>query len=82
MPNSDSDTDSTVIGNSEGSQYVESHQWDFEETIGDKISNGNTFRGIVKPNHFQPCVSDSDKDGDNGGVSEDENTGCMFTSAR
>ena len=32
------DTESTVISNSEGSQYVESDQWHLEETTGDKIS--------------------------------------------
>ena len=32
-----SSLDSTVISNSKGSQYVETDQWDFEETIGDKI---------------------------------------------
>ena len=37
-----------------------------------------TFEGIVKPNRFEPCASDSDEDGDNGGV-EDENADRMFT---
>ena len=61
---SDSDIDSTVNGNSEESQYVENDQWDFEETIGDKISDGKL---VMEPNHFEPYVSDSDKDGDDAG---------------
>ena len=42
---SDSDADSTVISNTDGSRNVETDQWDFEETGGDKISDGNVFRG-------------------------------------
>ena len=42
---SDSDSNCTVISNTDGSQNVETDQWDFEETVGDKISDGNTFRG-------------------------------------
>ena len=76
---SDSDTDSTVIRNSEGSQNVETDQWDFEETIGEKINDGNAFGGITEPRRFEPCASDSDEVGDNGSVSEDENAGRMFT---
>ena len=74
-----SDTDSTVISNSEGSQHVETDQWDFVGSIGDQISDGNTFGGIMENYRFEPCVSDSDEHGDNGGVGEDKNTGRMFT---
>ena len=45
MSSWDSDTDSTVISNSDASQCVETDQWDFDETIGNKISDGNAFRG-------------------------------------
>ena len=51
------------MNNSEGSQYVETDQWDFEETIGDKMNDGNAFRGIVEPYHFEPWVSDLDEGG-------------------
>ena len=64
ISNSDSGTDSTVIRGSEGPQYVETDHWDFEGTNGDKISDGMGFRGIMEPFHFEPCASDSDKDGD------------------
>ena len=77
ISSSDSDTDSTVISNSEGSQYVETDQCDFEEMVINKISDGNTFGGIVEPYRFKPYASLSDEDGDNGGVREDENTGRM-----
>uniref|UniRef100_A0A8C4QK45 G-protein coupled receptors family 1 profile domain-containing protein n=1 Tax=Eptatretus burgeri TaxID=7764 RepID=A0A8C4QK45_EPTBU len=63
---SNSDNNSTVINNAEGSQYVETDQLSFEETIGNKISNGNPFGGIIEPYHFQPDSSDSDEDGNNG----------------
>ena len=63
MSNSDSDTDSNVISNSEGFQYVDTDQWDFDETIGDKISDGNAFRGIVEPDRFEPCVIDPEEEG-------------------
>ena len=43
MPSSESDTDFTVMSESKGSENVESYQWVFEETTGDKISNGNAF---------------------------------------
>ena len=43
MPISNSDTDSTVISNSDGSQNFETAHWDFEGTVGDKIRNGNAF---------------------------------------
>ena len=36
--NSHSDT-----GNTDGSQNIESDQWDFEESIGNKISDGKAF---------------------------------------
>ena len=75
---SDSDTDSTVISNADGSQDVKTDQCYFEETIGDKISDGNTFGGIVEPYSFKPYASDSYEDVDNGGVGEDENAGRMF----
>ena len=58
---------------------IETDQRNFEETIGDKISDGNAFGGIVEPYRFEPCASDSDKDCDNGGGGEDENAGHMFT---
>ena len=77
---SDSDTDSTIISNTEGSQDVETDQWDFEETIGDKISNGNTFGVIVEQYHFKRCASNSGKEG--GSVREDENSDGMITSSR
>ena len=77
---SDSETDSAVIRNTDGSQNVESDHWDFEETIWDKICDGNAFGGIVGPNRFEPCVSDSDEEG--GSVREDENARHMITSAR
>ena len=51
----------------------------FEETFGDKISDGNAFGGIIEPYRFEPYASDSDEDGDNGAVREDENAGRMFT---
>ena len=76
MSSSDSDTDSTVINDSEGSQNVESVHWDFEENIRDKISNGNAFGGIVEPYCFEPCASDSEE---GGSVCEDENAGHTFT---
>ena len=72
-------SDSTIVKNSEGSQYVESDQWDFEETIGDKIRNGNSYRRILEPYRCEPCASDIDEDGDNEDVGEDENAGRMFT---
>ena len=75
---SDSDTDATVISSSVGSQNVETDWWDFEEAVGDRISDGNSFGGIVEPYCFEPCASDSDEDGDNGSVGEDENAGHMF----
>ena len=59
ISSSDSDIDSTIIRNSEGDQNIETDQWDFEETIGDKISDGNAFGGIVERNRFEPCASDS-----------------------
>ena len=77
---SDSDTDSTVISNTDGSQHVESDQWDFEETIGDKISDGNAFGGIGETNRFESCVSDSEEEGRS--VTKYENAGHMITSAR
>ena len=77
---SDSDIDSTVIRNSEASQNVETDQWDVEETIGDKISDGNPVVGIVEPNRFEPCASDSAEEG--GSVREDKNDGHMITSAQ
>ena len=76
---SDSDIDSTVISNFEGSQCVETDQWDVEETIWDKISDGNVVGGIMDSYRFEPCASDSDEDGDNGGVCEGENAGRMFS---
>ena len=33
----------------------------------------------MEPRRFEAYVSDSDEDGDNGGVREDENAGRMFT---
>ena len=60
--------------------YVETDQWDFEETIGNKISDENAFRGIVESYRFEPCVIDSEEEG--GGVREDENPGHMITSAQ
>ena len=56
------------MSNSEGSQYDETDQWDLEETIGDKISDENAFRWIMEPYRFDPHVSNSDQEGDNGGV--------------
>ena len=50
MSSSDFDTDSTIISNSESSQNIKTDQWDFEESIGDKISDRNAFGGIVEPN--------------------------------
>ena len=47
--------------------------------IGDKISDGNAFGGIMEPYRFKPYASDSEEDGDNGGVHEDDNAGHMFT---
>ena len=79
MLSSSSDTDSSVIRNSKGSQNVESDQWYFEETIGDKISDGNSFGGIVEPNRFEPCASDSE--GEGGSVREDETAGHVIISA-
>ena len=66
------------MNNSEGSHNVETDQWDFEETIGDKISDGNAFRGIMEAYRFKSYMSDSDEDGDKGGAGEDENAGRMF----
>ena len=63
MSSSGSDTDPTFLSNSECSQFVEIDQWDFEETIGDKISDGNTFGGIVEPNCFEPCARNSEEEG-------------------
>ena len=59
----DSDFDSTVNSNSDGSENVESDHGDFEETIGDKISDGNAFGGIVEPNRFERYASDSEEEG-------------------
>ena len=70
ISSSDSDIDSTVINNSEGSQYVETDQWDFEETIGDKMNDGNAVGGIMELHHFKPYASNS---------YEDDNAGRMFT---
>ena len=69
MSSSDSNADSTIISNSEGFQYVETDQWDFEETTGDKFSNANTLGGIVQPYHLEPHASDSAEKG--GSVSEE-----------
>ena len=80
MSGQDSNTDSTVISYTEGSHNVESDQWDFEGTIGDKIIHGNAFRGIGEPYCFEPCPRDSEKEG--GSVIEDENAGHMITLAR
>ena len=77
MSSSDSDTDSTVIRNSDGSQNVETDQWDFEETNGDKITDGNAFKGMMEPCRFELYVSDSEKEG--GSVIEYENAGHMIT---
>ena len=60
---SGSDTDSSVISNSERSQDVETDRWDFEETIGDKISDGNAFGGIVEPNRCEPHGAYSEERG-------------------
>ena len=49
-----STSDSTIMSNSEGSQYVETEQCDFEETIGDKISEETLLGGIVEPYRFEP----------------------------
>ena len=74
---SDSNTDSNVISNSDGSQYVETNQWDFEGTLVDKISDGNAFGEIVESYRFEPCASDSEEEGRS--VNEDENADHMFT---
>ena len=70
-----SNTDSTIISNTEGSQYVET-----DLRILKKLFETNEwwkrFGGIVEPYRFEPNVSDSDEDGDNGDVGEDEN--CPF----
>ena len=71
ISSSDSDVDSTVISNSEGSQYVESDQWDFEETTEQNYF-GNAFGGIVEPYHFEPYASNSEEDGNTSSVGEDE----------
>ena len=78
ISSSNSNTNSTLISNSEGSQYVETDQWDFEEMVGDKISDGNAFGGIMEVYRFKPSASDSDEDGDNVSVSEYENASWMF----
>ena len=62
MSSLDFDTDSTVIHNFEGSQFVETDQWDFEGMFGDKIQNGNSFGGILDPYHFEPWASDSEEE--------------------
>ena len=80
MSSSDSDTHSTVVSNTESSQNAETDQWEFEETIGDEISDGNAFGGIVETSRFEPCASDSEEEG--GSVGEDENASHMITSAR
>ena len=61
MSSSDSDTDSTIISNSEGSQTIETDLWDCEETIGDKIIDGNPLRGIMELNRFKPCATVSEQ---------------------
>ena len=76
---SDADTNSTIISNSEGSQYVETDLWDFEETIGDKISNWNDFRRIMQLNTFEACVSDPEEEG--GSVHEVDNADRMVTTS-
>ena len=48
--------------------------------MGDKISNGNAFRGIVEPYCFEPCTSDSEDECRS--VRENENPGRMFTTAK
>ena len=70
MSSLDSDIDSTIISNSEGSENVKTDQWDFEETVGDKISDGNAFGVIVEPYPFEPYASDSEEEGgsEDGGV--------------
>ena len=44
--------------NSDGYQNIESDHWDFEGTVGDKMSAGNAFAGIMEPNSFEPCARD------------------------
>ena len=61
MSSSDSDNDSTIIRNTEGSQNVETDMWDCEETIGDKIIDGNPFREIMELNRFKPCATVSEQ---------------------
>ena len=39
---------------------LKSDQCDFEGAVGDKIRDRNAFGGIVDPNLFKPCASDSD----------------------
>ena len=45
-------------------------KWDFEETVRDKISDGNAFEGILESYHFEPYASDSEEEGrsEDGGV--------------
>ena len=63
----------------QGSQNIETDQWDFEETTGDKISDENAFGGIVGPKGFEPCENDAEEEG--GSVIEYETAGHMVTSA-
>ena len=61
MSSSDSDTDSTVISDPEGSQNVQTEEWDFEETCGDTTNNENDFGGIVEPCRIELCANDSEE---------------------
>ena len=47
---------------------------------GDKISDGNSFGGIVERYRFELCAGDSEEEGGSG--SEDENSGHMISSDR
>ena len=77
MSSSDYNTASTVICNSEGSRCVETDQWEFEGTFGDKIGDKNAFEGMWS--HIVLSLMRVDENGENGGVREDENSGRMFT---
>ena len=50
-----------------------------KKTIGDKVSDGNVFGGIMQPSCLEPDASNLDENGDYGSVREDENDSHTFT---
>ena len=77
MSSSDSETDSTIINNSDGTQNVVTDQWDFEGTFRRQNQSRKCFRGNYGAVFFfKPCANDSEEEGRS--VREEENAGQMF----